>query len=73
VTRLVTEATVRSGAGIPVVRPEIQLLYMAKAMERKNVDDFETAGPRLDHDDASWLADALATTLPDHPWIAALR
>jgi hypothetical protein len=73
VTRLVAEVTVRSGAGIPVVRPEIQLLYMAKAMERKNVDDFETAGPRLDHDDASWLADALATTLPDHPWIAALR
>ena len=65
--------TTLSGAGIPVVRPEIQLLYMAKAMEPKNVGDFETAGQRLDHDAASWLADALATTLPDHPWIAALR
>jgi hypothetical protein len=65
--------TVRSASGIPVIRPEIQLLYMAKAMEAKNVQDFDVAGPRLDQDATSWLAAALAITVPDHQWIMALR
>jgi hypothetical protein len=62
-----------NATGIPIVRPEVQLLYMAKAMEDKNLRDFETARPELGDDDAHWLADALSVTLPDHPWIRALR
>lgn len=73
VTRPLSEVTTRPASGIPVVRPEIQLLYMAKAMEAKNVQDFDVARPKLDRDAASWLADALATTLPDHQWLTALR
>jgi hypothetical protein len=73
ITRPVSAVTMHNATGIPIVRPEVQLLYMAKAMEDKNLRDFETARPELGDDDAHWLADALSVTLPDHPWIRALR
>ena len=41
------EVIVRSSSGVPIVRPEIQLLYMAKSTEFKNQNDFEMAGPHL--------------------------
>ena len=73
ITLPLSGVTTRSASGIPVIRPEIQLLYMAKTMEAKNVQDFDVARPRLDHHASSWLADALAITLPDHQWIVELR
>ena len=73
VTLPLSEVTMRSASGIPVVRPEIQLLYMAKAMEAKNIQDFDMARPRLNCHAALWLADALAISLPAHPWLVALR
>ena len=73
VTLPLSGVTMRSESGIPVIRPEIQLLYMAKAMDAKNVQDFDLARPRLDRHASSWLADALAITIPDHRWIVALR
>ena len=72
ITRPVSEVTMHGASGIPIVRPEVQLLYMAKAMEAKNIHDFEIARPRLGRDAACWLADALTITLPDHHWIRAL-
>lgn len=41
------EVIVRSSSGVPIVRPEIQLLYMAKSTELKNQSDFEMARPHL--------------------------
>lgn len=73
ITRPSSAVSTRSAAGIPIVRPEIQLLYMAKAMETKNLQDFAAARPTLDPDAASWLAQALTITLPEHPWIGALN
>jgi hypothetical protein len=73
ITRPVSEVTVHSASGLPIVRPEIQLLYMAKALEAKNRHDFEMAHPELDHAAASWLANALTITLSDHDWIQSLR
>jgi hypothetical protein len=61
-----------SRAGIPVVRPGIQLLYMATSSEPKNQQDFETARPRLDDEAASWLRDALLLLQPEHPWLQRL-
>ena len=46
---------------------------MAKGLEAKNIHDFDMARPELDYDAATWLADALTITLPDHDWIRALR
>jgi hypothetical protein len=61
-----------SGAGIPIVRPEIQLLYMAQSNEDKNEHDFEVARPLLSDGAAAWLAEALRITVPGHRWIAEL-
>ncbi len=63
----------RPRAGIPVVRPEIQLLYMAKSNELKNESDFELVRPHLTSDAAIWLTDALQITLPGHRWLQQLR
>jgi hypothetical protein len=35
-------------AGIPILDPAVQLLYMAKSEEPKNQHDFEVARPALD-------------------------
>jgi hypothetical protein len=67
------EVIVLSASGIPVVRPEIQLLYMAKSTEPKNEHDFETARPHLDVAATRWLRDALQITLPAHRWLARLQ
>jgi hypothetical protein len=64
---------VRSTSGIPIVRPEIQLLYMAKSTEPKNQSDFEVVKPDLPPDAAAWLKDALQITLPGHDWLHLLR
>lgn len=71
--RLARDVTELSASGIPIVRPEVQLLYMAKSTEPKNQHDFEVARPRLGRDRGSWLAAALAVTLPGHRWIEQLR
>jgi hypothetical protein len=64
-------ATRRSG--IPIVRPEVQLLYMAKSEEEKHERDFIAAAPTLDVHASRWLRNALATAHPVHRWITALE
>jgi hypothetical protein len=67
------EVTMPSASGIPIVRPEIQLLYMAKSTEPKNQSDFKTAQPHLTPEAALWLTNALQITLPGHHWLEQLR
>jgi hypothetical protein len=67
------EVIITTGSGIPIVRPEIQLLYMAKSTEPKNQSDFETARPHLTTEAALWLTNALQITLPGHHWLQQLR
>ncbi|MDP2291108.1 MAG: hypothetical protein Q8M22_07940, partial [Actinomycetota bacterium] len=67
------EVIVPTSSGIPIVRPEIQLLYMAKSSEPKNERDFALARPRLTPEAAAWLTDALQITLPGHHWLQQLR
>lgn len=66
------DVIVPSASGIPIVRPEIQLLYMAKSGEPKNEHDFELARPHLDPAAARWLTSALQLTLPGHHWLQQL-
>lgn len=66
------DVIVSTSSGIPVVRPEIQLLYMAASTEPKNQSDFEIARPNLTPEAASWLRDALQVTLPGHRWLQQL-
>jgi hypothetical protein len=61
-----------SKSGLPIVRPEVQLLYMAKSIEPKHVHDFNVARPMLDDDARLWLAEALALAHPGHQWVREL-
>ncbi|MGW8566654.1 nucleotidyltransferase domain-containing protein [Isoptericola sp. NPDC055881] len=58
--------------GVPYLQPEIQLLYKAQGLRPKDQRDFDATLPALDRGRRSWLADALARTLPGHPWLGAL-
>jgi hypothetical protein len=62
----------RTVSGIPYCRPEISLLFKAKARRLKDDADFANILPHLDDDSRRWLADTLNTVHPDHPWLIAL-
>ena len=57
-----------SMSGVPVVAPEIQLLYMAKSVEPKNQHDFEVIRPMLAKDAAQRLNLMLGVVYPHHRW-----
>ena len=59
-------------SGIPVVRPEVQLLYMAKSEEPKNEHDFTVASPTLDDASRTWLRRALTIVDSQHQWLPRL-
>jgi hypothetical protein len=56
--------------GVPVVAPEIALLFKAKAPRFKDQRDFDRVLPHLDRSARSWLASALEQAYPGHPWHA---
>ena len=73
ITRRSDHVIMPSASCIPIVRPEIQLLYMAKSTEPKNQRDFEMALPHLSSEAAVWFTNALQLTLPGHHWLQLLR
>jgi hypothetical protein len=50
------------------VRPEVALLYKAKAPRFKDRRDFDRVLPHLDRAARSWLVSALEQAHPGHPW-----
>ncbi len=58
-----------SADGVPIVRPEVQLLYMSKSGAPKNEHDFAVTWRTLDDDASAWLRGALALVDPSHPWL----
>jgi len=65
--------TRRDPAGLPYLRPEIQLLYKAKARRERDETDFRAVVPALDLHALAWLREALAKTDPGHEWLERLR
>ena len=66
------DAVLRIG-GLPVIAPEIQLLYKAKRPNQpKDEHDLAQALPRMSLAQRQWLADSLRTLHGDHPWLASL-
>jgi hypothetical protein len=63
----------RHASGVPFARPEVVLLFKAKARRPKDEQDFARVLPRLDDAARAWLADALELAHPGHAWLAALR
>jgi hypothetical protein len=70
VRRPLAELVLRSDDGCPYLRPEVQLLYKAKARREKDEADFTAVAPLLDPGARRWLRDALALVHPAHDWLA---
>ena len=60
----------RTADGIPYARPEVVLLFKAKAARPKDDDDLAAALPRLEAERRRWLAEALELVHPGHGWLA---
>lgn len=68
----VRELALRSPSGVPVVAPEVQLLYKARHDAEKNEHDFAIVTPLLSRTRRAWLREALELVHPGHRWIQAL-
>ena len=71
-SRPIGEIELRSASGIPIVAPEIQLLYKAKHHLDKDERDFRATVGRLSDERRSWLREALEIVHPGDPWLAEL-
>ncbi len=67
------ELLARDGSGLAYLRPEVQLLYKAKAPRPRDEADLRTVAPLLGTDARAWLRNALGLTHPGHAWLTALR
>lgn len=73
IRRPVTSLAGRASApGLPVLAPEIQLLYKSKGGREKDQADFVRFAPLLTGGERGWLRGALETASPGHPWLPAL-
>lgn len=59
--------------GVPVIRPEIALLYKSKRPRERDEADLRSAAPHLDAASRVWLARALTTTGTAGPWTGFLE
>ncbi|HST13556.1 MAG TPA: hypothetical protein VLJ44_01750 [Gaiellaceae bacterium] len=62
----------RTADGIPYVRPEVALLFKAKAAREKDKDDLNDVLPLLAPSRRALLRDWIALVHPGHPWLARL-
>jgi hypothetical protein len=73
VTRPASEVSITSAFGIPVIAPEIQLLYKARHHLDKDEHDFRLTVGRLSPGQRSWLREALEIAHPGDPWLAQIE
>lgn len=65
---------IRSDSGIPILAPEIALLYKAKrANEAKEQMDFSNTVGALSAEARQWLFASLTVAEPGHKWLSDLR
>lgn len=71
ITRPFDEAVARFG-GIPVMAPEVALLFKAAHDRPKDRADLRAVLPRLDAGQRDWLATSLRTWQGEHAWLEQL-
>jgi hypothetical protein len=62
-----------AASGVPILEPEIVLLYKAHELTEKDEADFRSALPHLTPSQKAWLLGALDKTRPNHPWARRMR
>ena len=65
-------AIVPSGFEVPVLSPEIVLLFKSKSRRPKDQADFQAAASALGNSRRRWLRSALSVCEPSHPWVREL-
>jgi hypothetical protein len=58
--------------GVPYLAPQVQLLFKSKSPRPKDEADFTLAVAELSTDAQRWLASAIRSSSPAHPWLATL-
>ena len=67
-------AMLSTPSGLPVLAPELVLLYKSGGARRpKDEHDFGRCLPALSAEQRNWLSGAIARTQSDHPWLTAIR
>jgi hypothetical protein len=61
-----------STTGLPILAPDIVLLFKAKELRAKDQVDFEAAVPDMNPSQRQWLRVSLAVCYPKHPWLRLL-
>lgn len=72
VTRPLDLLGARSPREIPILRPEIVLLFKAKRPREADELDFANVAPLLSAEARAWLREALVACHPGHRWAAQL-
>ena len=62
-----------AASGVPILVPEIVLLYKAHELTEKDEADFRSVLPHLTPSRKAWLLQALDETTPNHPWARRIR
>jgi hypothetical protein len=73
VRKPLAEVGVKALGGVPILVPEIVLLYKAHELTEKDEADFRTVLPHLTVRRKAWLLEALDETTPNHPWARRMR
>lgn len=74
ITRELDQAFIRSARGLPILAPEIALLYKANAAtQANNLADARHVLPAFDCERRTWLRSALVQIDPGHPWLPELQ
>lgn len=73
VRRSAEELTLVGRDGTRYLKPEIQLLYKAKAVREQDEADLHALLPALGSGERVWLVSALEEWNPGHDWLPILR
>ncbi|MEL6673267.1 MAG: hypothetical protein AAFR61_13780 [Bacteroidota bacterium] len=71
-SRPLEKACLKSKAGLPILSPEIVLLFKAKGSRPKDEQDFQETLPHLSTEQKQWLKFSLRTQHPNHVWLDSL-
>ena len=73
IRRRLAAAILPTASGLPVLAPELVLLYKSGGSRRpKDEDDYRRCLPALSVEQRAWFRGALVRSQPDHPWLIAL-
>ncbi|HKY55294.1 MAG TPA: hypothetical protein VJM08_13345 [Anaerolineales bacterium] len=73
IRRPIEKMIISSASGIPILAPEIVLLYISMNVEMlPYVGDFKNVLPHLSNEARDWLTTALKTLYTDHLWLEDL-